>query len=196
MNSTNSYNFTENVLNNSPRFNDLNINVVGQNGLTAQRMPGLLGWAMKNFCPHLLIINAGTNDIHDDNSAPLSPHEITNSIKHLHDIAYSFRSSCRHKIYTAVLNIPERLESSLYSSESELRQQVNHELLRFVHSHFNLTFLIDIENQFDQSIPYNKRLWSRDWTHLSVEGYDSLAYLVFKSIAKYKMTDKEFLNNV
>ena len=96
------------------RFNELNVQVVGQNGITAYNMVGLLGWAMKNFCPHLLIIGAGINDVHDENSAPEDPQKVANNIKHLHEFAYSFTKSCRHTIYTAVLNIPERLESSLY----------------------------------------------------------------------------------
>jgi len=169
---------------------DLKVQVVAENGKPASYMPPLLKWSMAQFCPHLVIIGAGVNDLRDDTNVRVDPFEISQRITFLHEMAYNYTERCNHTVFTAVLNIPERMESSLYSAESESRRLVNHNLLKFVHSNHQRTFLVDIESQFDQSIPYNKGLWSRDWTHMSVKGYDSLAYLIFKNIAKYRISER------
>ena len=148
-------------------------------GVIEKGVNGELVDKMVHRMPHVLkshpevgvaVILGGTNDLGSKHSAD----------KILTNIVKVHRTVMMHNVPSIAMTIPQ----VQWPINNSARLEVNEGIRDFVKHYEGKVYLVEMESAFDQKVPENKKYWSVDFAHFSSQGYDAIAEMVFKVLAK------------
>ena len=154
----------------------------GINGQTANVMQNRITHALNHanasgFDVGVVSILAGTNDLgHHDHAD-----KIASYLKNIHEKVFEVSEMQNKRIYTIAITIP----MISWTINNTARSEINKSLREFQVSHKDKVILVDLENEFDQSVLENKKYWSIDNAHFSALGYDSIASKIFNAMKTF-----------
>ena len=158
--------------------NETGVVPVGVNGeLTEEMLTRLPRELSSNPTTRAVIILGGTNDLGHRKPAKV----VIDNIIALHKLAHnSSADQERLPVFTVAVTLPQ----ARWPFNPQTRLDINEGIRQFVQSDCHVA-LLDIEDQWNQSVPANARFWSRDFVHFSPLGYDELGALLRHAMDKH-----------
>ena len=142
--------------------------------IMVERLPTeLKSYADRGISFGVVTILGGTNDL----GAHKPAGEIFHNLMHLHKEVHKFDSEC----ITVALTIPDLSWPNINHSA---RFEINRRLREFSFARKKSIVLVDLETVFDLKKNESRTLFSKDTTHLSEFGYDTVGELIFAALNK------------
>ena len=139
--------------------------------------------AKRRTDPIFVIILAGTNDL----GARLSHSTIVWHLKKIHNAVQHHSLSIKKNIYTIAIGIPE-ISWPIKQSD---RIKSNEEMKEYAEKCFKTVSYISLETQFNQTVPENRYLWSKDMVHFSRQGYDKMGDIIYDKMKEFAVSKTE-----